>query len=282
MSKKPAKRAPFETKKTKLHLPESHQIEGFMGGIFAPETPVEAAQEIMYDAWESADRKKRIALAKKALEVSGDCADAFVLLASETAKTVDEAIELYRKGVEAGERALGETAFTEDVGHFWGLIETRPYMRARAGLAAVLWDTGKREEAIGHYKDMLRLNPGDNQGLRYRLMTCLLHSGSVDAAEELYKQFEDDSMAAWAYSRVLLNFRRSGDSLGTRESLRAAIETNAHVPAYLLGMKELPAQLPGYYSFGDDNEAVLYAVDNWDAWRATPGALGWLKANAPQ
>jgi hypothetical protein len=79
-------------------------------------------------------------LAQKALELSPLCADAYVLLAQETARNLDEAIDLYRQGVEAGKKALGKSAFRDDVGHFWGLLETRPYMRARHGLAQALWD----------------------------------------------------------------------------------------------------------------------------------------------
>lgn len=93
------------------------------------------AAHLMYDAWGASDPKRRIALAKKALGLSPLCADAYVLLAQETASNLDQAIELYRQGVEAGEMALGKAAFRDDVGHFWGLLETRPYMRARHGLA---------------------------------------------------------------------------------------------------------------------------------------------------
>lgn len=76
------------------------------------------AQDIMYDAWEADTRKQRVALARKALAVSPRCADAYVLLAQETARTVDEALDLYRKGVEAGKLALGDAAFEQDAGHF--------------------------------------------------------------------------------------------------------------------------------------------------------------------
>jgi hypothetical protein len=48
------------------------------------------------------------------------------------------------------------------------------------------------------------------------------------------------------------------------------------VPAYLLGRKKLPQTLPDYHGFGDDNEAVCYASDGIENWRATPGALAWL------
>lgn len=101
------------------------------------ESPLDKAQDLMYDAWQATSPKERIRLAQKALEISPDCADAYVLLAEQTARTPGKAADLYRKGVEAGERALGEEAFHDNVGHFWGITETRPYMRSRLGLAQV-------------------------------------------------------------------------------------------------------------------------------------------------
>ena len=38
-------------------------------------------------------------------------------------------------------------------------------MRARLGLAQALWAMGDQQAAIEHLHDMLRLNPGDNQGV---------------------------------------------------------------------------------------------------------------------
>lgn len=126
------------------------------GGIqAAPETPQEQAQELIYRAWESGSRRQRERLAHQALEIYPDCADAYVLLAENSAKAPEEARELYRKGVEAGERSLGPEAFEEDAGHFWGIVETRPYMRARQGLAQVLWTLGDPDAAAEHYRQML-------------------------------------------------------------------------------------------------------------------------------
>ena len=236
---------------------------------------VDEAEQIMYAAWKAPTRQ-RAALAKKALTVSADCADAYNLLAEETAKSLEEAIDLYRKGVEAGERALGKEAFKEGVGHFWGILETRPYMRARAGLAQSLWEVGQREEAVEHYSDLLRLNPGDNQGNRDLLMPCLIELGLDKEAEKLFKQYEDDCMAVWMYSRALLDFRKHGNSPVADKSLKAALDENKHVPSYLLGRKKIPRTLPGHYGFGDVNEAVLYAHGNTAAWTTTPGAVEWL------
>lgn len=185
-------------------------------------------------------------------------------------------MNLYRQGVEAGERALGKDAFEEDVGHFWGILETRPYMRARAGLAECLWASGKHDEAIPHYKDMLHLNPNDNQGIRDLLMPRLIEMERDEEPEVLFEEYHDDGMPSWIYSRALLDFRKMGDSEISRKSLAAAVKKNKHVPAYLLGRKKMPRSLPEYYSPGDESEAIFYTKENLEAWKSTPEALDWL------
>lgn len=83
-----------------------------------PASPLERAQQLMYDAWEEPAPKRRAALAKQAIDISPDCADAYVLLAEETAQTPGEAARLYEQGIAAGERALGLRAFADHAGHF--------------------------------------------------------------------------------------------------------------------------------------------------------------------
>jgi hypothetical protein len=128
----------------------------------------------MYRAFEQPDQQRRVRLAQDALALCPDCADAYVLLA-EHAPSRKEALRLYEQGVVAGERALGPETFQREVGRFWGNLETRPYLRARLGLAHALWTAGRRDEAVQHFQDMLRLNPGDNQGVRYTLAGFLLN-----------------------------------------------------------------------------------------------------------
>ena len=85
--------------------------------------------------------------------------------------------------------------FGENAGDFWLIFETRPYMRARAALAATLWRLGRREEAVEHQRDLLRLNPRDNQGLRYRQSNWLLALESYDELEELFAAHAGDGNA---------------------------------------------------------------------------------------
>lgn len=248
------------------------------GGRFPsppPASDLDRAQEIMYRAWE-AGGTRRTKLAREALDISPDCADAYVLLA-ETAKTVEEALEFYRQGVAAGERAIGPKAFKEDEGHFWGILETRPYMRAREGLAGTLWELGREDEALEHYREMLRLNPNDNQGIRYLLVSLCLRTGRDEVLEELFVEYSDDGAATWLYGQGLHGFRAEGDTPRTRELLKEAMKSNSDVPPYLLGRKRLPKRLPEMNGMGDESEAVACASELLPAWQATPGALEWIE-----
>lgn len=242
------------------------------------ELDLQDAQDLIYDAWESPDPQERVKLAYDALARSPDCADAYVIFAEEIPGTLEEKRDMYAAGVEAGEQALGARPFKEDVGHFWGLLQTRPYMRARAGLAACLWELGEREEAVTHYRDLLRLNPNDNQGVRYTLLGCLLTLGRDDEAGELLDspEYADDGTAMWPYARALLTYRREGPSERAGALLQEALEVNPHIPAYLVGRKRVPKQLPDLIGFGDASEAIAYAADYLEAWRSTPGTVEWL------
>jgi len=239
-------------------------------------TPLEKAQDIMYDAWDEKG-KERIDLAHKALAVSKDCADAYVLLAEEAAADGAEAIRFLEEGVRAGERALGQKMFEEEAGNFWGILETRPYMRARFDLAHLLCLEGKRAEGIAHMQELLRLNPGDNQGVRHELAGCLLEDGDLEALRKLLDEYPDEYSAVWLYSRALMKFRQEGRTPEADACLVAAFEQNRFVPLYLLGKKRFPARLPAFMGIGDDNEAVAYAADNAHVWMNTQGALMWMK-----
>lgn len=257
--------------------PDRHATEDMrarMAGASADEDALHRAQDLIYDAFEEATARRRVALARKALKITPLCADAYVLLAGHAARE-EERLELYRLGVEAGERALGEAAFEEDVGHFWGILETRPYMRARHGLAQVLWELSRHEEAVEHYRELLRLNPNDNQGLRYLLAACYLELGRDSDLAELLQAYEEASVE-WTYAEALVAFRRDGDGDASRRLLSRALESNRYVPAYLLGERRMPKTLPAFISLGGEDEAVSYVSIYGAAWAKTPGALDWL------
>ncbi|MBN2385484.1 MAG: hypothetical protein JXB85_00585 [Anaerolineales bacterium] len=266
-----------------LPVVDRRALEGDMaamlgGGVMGFKDPdVRKAQELMYQTWNEYNPARRIVMAHQALSISPDCADAYVLLAEEEADTLLRAAELYRQGMQAGERALGKKMFKEARGHFWGILETRPYMRARAGLANCLWGMGKTEEAKEHYSDMLRLNPNDNQGIRYTLLSLLLETRSQAEVDALLDEYDGDYSPDWLYTRALILFRQEGGAIRAGQALDAAIEQNRYVLSYLVGEKPIPVHLPETIEVGGETEAIAYASGHLNHWRRTRGAVEWLR-----
>ena len=242
-----------------------------------PKTPEERAEELVDRAYMALGRRA-VFLARQALEIWPDCAEAYNFLARR-APDLESAGRLYEFGVAAGERAIGPGAFAEGsdaAGHFWGLVETRPYMRARQGLADNLVERKRFAEAVEHFQDMLRLNPDDNQGVRHTLVNLLIALDRDEEAGELLDRYAEDNLALLDYPRALLRFRREGDSPAARKSLKQALQSNRFVPGLLLHTRRIP--LPAdFFSPGWEEEAAVYLVLSRETWAATPGALDWLR-----
>ncbi len=211
--------------------------------------PLRKAQELMCKAWDCDDPKKRAEMAERAVEICPDCADAYVLLGEEATDDLEEGIGIFRMGVEAGERGLGGKMLKENVGHFWGVLETRPSMRARINLAMCQWEDGKREEALGHYRELLRLNPNDNQGSVGCWRIPFSGAGSTR-----------NSMPCWLTTRKThplsgagrgacsRSGRRGGKGARLAGLLQEARKTNEHVPDYLLERRKIPGEKPAVMS----------------------------------
>src|SRR5260370_5489212 len=94
---------------TRVALPDRRAMEGFMAAIGGRQAndAIAETQRVMYDAWDHTNSRARIALAHKALTISPLCADAYVLLAEEDAKSADAALEYYRKVSKSRSRRSG-------------------------------------------------------------------------------------------------------------------------------------------------------------------------------
>ena len=278
-SKKPRKKSSPATATSELAaLPHPAALEATwrdLGG--GPEDEaLSEAQDLVYEAWETVDGRSRYALARRALKISPMCADAWLILAERPSLSARDRRAFLERAVKAGELALGPDGFTEYSGHFWGFLETRPYMRARHVLAEDLWQTGDREAAIGHLRDMLTLNPGDNQGLRYILLAWLLHMRDDRAVENLLRDHSDEASAFICYTQALFAFRKSGDGADARRFAAEAWHCNIHVPRLLSKKGRARYEDTGYYTMGGEDEAAYYLEEYGFAWKETPGAVEWL------
>jgi len=243
-------------------------------------SPVGRAQAMLHEALDLKGRA-RVRRAREALRLDPDCADAWTLLAEEMPDLVLRT-DLYRRAVEVAGRRLGPEPFAEDVGHFWGLLQTRPYMRARLGHAECLWSAGRQDEALEHLKDLLRLDPDDNQGVRDRLVPRLLELRRDEEAAAVLAAHADDSSAFMAFARALLEFRRGGPGHMSGGVLAQAVRGNPHVPKHLLRPEPPRADGVDSYRPGSEEEALIAAALLHRSWRETPGAVDWLRRSRQQ
>ena len=270
--------APRSKISTAQALPDRRVMEEYLAAITedGKASALRDAQDIIYDAWERATSRSRIALARKAIGVSPLCADAYNLLAR-AAATATEARDLYERGLLAGELALGPRGFEECDGRFWGYLKTRPYMRARHGLAMTLLSLGEEDAAVEHFRAMLALNPNDNQGIRYLLLARLLRRDDAKAVKILLAAYKDEWSVYWLYTRALLAWREGRSSgKAAKKLVDDAFSVNKFVPAILAGISPPVISRDGYVTMGGADEATEYVRECGAAWKETPGAIDWL------
>lgn len=238
--------------------------------------PVEEAQDLAYATMDAEDPFEVLELTKKALLLDPDCIDAHLLLARLTSRSLPEVIKKVKKTVARTELNLGRKYFEENKGHFWGLVETRPYMRARAFLVTALRETGKTAEAIRQGEEMLELNPNDNQGMRDSLLGMYLETGNLEGAGTLLKKYPSEYFAVFLWGKVLERYL-SGDLKKAAKIYGKASERNPYVFDYLTGRRQPSSGLGDFYSPGDESEAILCFEEIGPAWQKHPGAIEWLK-----
>ncbi len=229
-------------------------------------------------------RAKRIELAEKALALSPNCADAYLCLANDREKRLGDKIPLLEEAVKAGRRAIGSHHFKTNVGKFWQIVETRPFMRALKELAqSLMCSSNRHDEAILHYKELLRLDSYDHLEVSYSLMHTYILTDRLAEALKLTRTYSYETSPEITYNRVLVLFKLHGDAPPVHSALRKAIACNPHVVPFFTDSKfNGNKKPPEYFLEGRSKEAHQYVSYHRWQWYQTPGALDWLINNSKQ
>jgi hypothetical protein len=244
----------------------------------APDDPgsMEKAERALEKVYDAESERRRDKLLRRTLEIDPGCVDALTLTARSFDDPTDASI-LLEAAVEVGERRLGPEVFQEGRGRFWGIYETRPYMRALFALAEAEMDSMGINEGLALYHKLLDLSEGDNLGVRYTLVGSLLAADRVeDARKIVFERFGDEDSALMLWARTLIQFL-DRDFDAAAATLERARQANENVESYLTGDLELSDERPSMYSLGSVEEAEIVAADLFLAWRLRPLALVWLK-----
>jgi len=240
------------------------------------DNPEELAQEFAFEAYESGDGEIALELVDKALLLDPDCVDALTVRAFLTIEDAGELVSALEHAATCGERRLGEEFFAEFMGDFWPLVEARPYMRTIKQLAEVLWNIGRRFDAVAHYENLLDLDPADHMGNSTLLLGNYLSMGEVQRSWDLLEEHDDESGAVFAWAWVLL-FLLNGDEDGARDALDHALAGNPHVAPMLVGMgRDSEDELPPYIKVGSEEEARLCLQILGEAWERSGPAQIWI------
>jgi tetratricopeptide (TPR) repeat protein len=138
----------------------------------------------------------------KSIEIDPTYADGYNHLGNIAWRKADwkQAHGLYQKAYEYAEPEVKKVPD----GHYWGMLETRPYMRAMDGLGLTHWKLGRLDEAIRIFEQMLKLNPNDNQGVRYLMGPIYHQKGNLEEAIRWYEQNGDDPHTLYNYGLALI------------------------------------------------------------------------------
>ena len=141
---------------------ESFEFEDYTGyGFYGPDS------DPIFEAVESKTFQERYNILAKLWEAYPQCIDALVHIGHmhmDSPRYIDRAVQLYQAAI-----LISEQNFPPDFDpvFLWVNIDNRPYLRALQGLCLALWRIEKYDDAARIAKKLLRLNPPDNQGVRF-------------------------------------------------------------------------------------------------------------------
>lgn len=224
-------------------------------------SPKYNSDELLEQALDATSKSKALKYAKQALEVYPDNIDAEALIAEFEDNPIKR-LKKFDSIVEKATKLLEEQNMfdKENIGEFWLILDTRPYMRARYNKMLLLKELGRYTEAAKECEELLTLCENDNMGIRYILigLYCILEK--FEECEKLYKKYKDQSLFM-VFTMSIMYFKK-GDYKKAKQYLAKSEEQNEFILDFLLDENgEFIKSKADYYSYGSEEEAFIAIND---------------------
>jgi len=218
---------------------------------------VERIDKLLNQAEMETDPEKIEALANEVLALDEDNLDAQMLLLSgyDLLRQKIEYEELISK---EGERLENDEGVILEIGEFYTIFETRPYLRLRANYCDVLRGLEMNRLAMQEAEEILMLDKNDNFGMRYFLYLLYAKLEERDRAEKLYKKFEENLFEVNLPLSLL--YFKVGELTLARQYLEKTHGNNARFYSFLNDEIDLEKDLENIDS---DNSYVPGTVDEF-------------------
>ncbi|KAF8319698.1 hypothetical protein DL93DRAFT_2153207 [Clavulina sp. PMI_390] len=256
---------------------------------------------------------------RKAMKADPTNLDALMLQASiSSAPTLPALRAIEKTGRKALLETLGPDAFDDDgesVGHYWGLIETRPYIRVLTALRETCAMQNKWAEAVKWAVECLRLCPNDNLGVREYLPLYLIYQkrylealsfimnwiddeesperGGIDfqgksasdydptlsgtSGARLRKNIEGGFDSFNIYNGARAAFELYGDCEMSRCFLRTAAKINPYILRRIVGRADIPDDFCRHPRTVDGIDAAIdYLYVGQRSWYTNEKVLDWM------
>ena len=228
------------------------------GEIEYKNTPLDDAYEILEKAQNARNEKEAIKLAKKAYEKSSECFDA-ILFQCDLEENGIKRMKLLDEGLEFEKNRLTKEKYfdKENIGHFYGIFETRPYIRGLVIKIEYLLEEGKLRQAANVCKEVLKLNKNDNLGARYLLMAIYATLEEEKGMLDLYKKYPEENLEM-LFPLFAIYYKTENDKKA-KDYLNRIDKCNSNFVKFFNGtIKPSEKVNPGYYSRGDSSEIFMY------------------------
>ncbi len=232
------------------------------GEIKYERTPLDDAYDLLQKAQQTKSKKQALKYAKEAYKTSSACFDA-ILFQTHLEEDPIKRMELLNRGLEEERKRLEKEKYfeKENIGIFYGMFETRPYIKGLCFKAKYLLEDGKIKKAQDICNEIIRLNESDNTGARYLLMAIYAYLEDEKNLLKIFKKYDEESLET-LFPMFALYYKQE-DDVKAKKYLTKINKLNPNFIKFIKGEIEPTSDYYGYYSIGDLSEVLMY-FENYD------------------
>lgn len=258
-------------------------MQAFMSNYQPNADDVETAYDFLELAESANTKKEALNYAKKAVELEPDNLDALAMVIELTCTSSEKLSEKYKALITEAEDKLKEQGYfaDENIGEFWLIFETRPYMRLLEKYASHFVQCGQMRLAISVYEKMLELCTNDNLGVRYTLMHLYTFLEDEQSALELYEKYPEECTQFLLPLSIL--YYKLGNLRKSNQYLKKLIDVNKDTYKFFNGLIDgsLMESVSNSFSYGyrpfTIEEFIIECQENYFLLSSMPEYFVWAK-----
>ena len=218
--------------------------------------------QLMEEITDDTPMKDRLKIYQRALEIFPRNYDAYTSLVMFDDKLgLEEKADKLQKKIKEAEQDYRDTGILPaNMGYFYKLQGTRPFMRMLSALSYLYMALRKHDEAMSTFEQIIDYNNNDNMGVRHTLSGLYLSKRDFAKFEALWKRYPKSGYDPMALSDKAIARYLQGDIKGYQRYLRLLKDHNVFLYLYFAtGNGDwIIDENPQDYALGGIDEAMVY------------------------